>query len=84
MPDFAKKKIKATLYTPHNKNVVKKIQNVSHVDYNPSTSFVGIDRKEMFFMISNEKVAPDYEVAIWIDSPFFVNTVNILFEGSLK
>jgi len=84
MPNFAKKKIKAIIYTPHNKNVAKKLQNVEQVDYEPSTSFITIDRKEMFFMISNEKVAPDYEVAIWIDSPFFVNTVNILFEGSLK
>ena len=38
----------------------------------------------MAFMVSNANVVPDYEVAIWIDSPFFVNAVNVLFEESLK
>ena len=84
MPNFAKKNVKAKLYAPYNKTVIKKLQNVEHSDYNPSTSFITIDGKEMLFMVSNDSVAPDYEVAVWIDSPFFVNAVNILFEGSLK
>ena len=84
MPNFAKKGIKARIYSPYNKPVLKKLQNVEHAEYNPSTSFVTIDGKEMFFMVSNDSVAPDYEVAVWIDSNFFVNAVNILFEQSLK
>ena len=84
MPNFAKKGIKVKLYGPYNKNAIKKLQNVEHKEYNPSTSFVTIDGREMFFMVSNDSVAPDYEVAIWIDSPFFVNAVNVLFEESLK
>lgn len=84
MPNFAKKGVKARFYSPYNKAVVKKLQNVEHFDYNPSTSFLTMDGKEMLFLVSNENVAPDYEVAVWIDSPFFVNAVNVLFEGSLK
>ena len=84
MPNFAKKNVKTKLYAPYNKTIIKKLQNVEHSDYNPSTSFITIDGKEMLFMVSNDSVAPDYEVAVWIDSPFFVNAVNILFEGSLK
>ena len=84
MPNFAKKGIKAMLYAPHNKNVSKKLQNTQHIDYNANSSFVTIDGKEMIFMVSHTNVAPDYEVAVWIESPFFVNAVNVLFEGSLK
>jgi len=84
MPNFNKKGVKARLYSPYNKNVLKKLQNVEHVEYSSQTSFVTVDGREMVFMISNENIAPDYEVAIWINSPFFVNAVNALFEGSLK
>ena len=84
MPNFAKKAIKARLYAPSNKAVLKKLQNVEHIEYDANTSFVSIDRKEMLFMVSNANVVPDFEVAIWISSPFFVNAVNVLFEESLK
>ena len=84
MQGFAKKGIKARLYSASVKPILKKLQNVEHVEYNANTSFVSIDGKEMVFMVSNTGAAPDYEVAIWIDSPFFVNAVNVLFEESLK
>ena len=84
MPGFSKKGIKARLYTAQNKPLVKKLQNVEHVEYNANSSFVSVDGKEMLFMVSNADVAPDYEVAIWVSSPFFVNAVNVLFEESLK
>ncbi len=84
MPNFAKKGVKAKIYGPYSKNAVKKLQNVQHIEYNPSSTFMTINGKEMTFMISTDNVAADYEVAIWIDSPFFVNSVNVLFEGSLK
>ncbi|MBI2652882.1 hypothetical protein HYX00_05435 [Candidatus Woesearchaeota archaeon] len=84
MPNFAKKGIKARFYAPQNKIIIKKLINVEHVEYDANSSFVSIDGKEMLFMVSNKDVAPDYEVAIWINSPFFVNAVNVLFEGSLR
>ncbi|MEK6983875.1 MAG: helix-turn-helix domain-containing protein [Nanoarchaeota archaeon] len=84
MPNFARKEIKAKLYSPENKSATKKLQSVEHVEYNANSSFVTIDGNEMLFIVSNQNVAPDFEVAIWISSPFFVNAVNVLFEGSLK
>ncbi len=84
IPMFAKKGIKANLYSPYSKNVLKKVPNIQHREFNASTSFVSVDRKEMLFMVSNKDAAPDFEVAIWINSPFFVNAVNFLFEESLK
>jgi len=84
VPGFNKKGIKAKIYSPYNKNTLKKIEGMEHKEFSPNTSLITIDGKEMLFMVSNDSVAADYEVAVWIDSPFFVNAVNVLFEGSLK
>ena len=84
MPAFAKKGVNVKLYASYNKSLSKKMQNIEHVEYNANSSFVSVDGKEMIFIVSNANVTPDYEVAVWIDSPFFVNAVNVLFEGSLK
>ena len=84
MPNFGKKGMKVRLYSPYNKDVMKKLQNIEHIEYNPNSSFLTIDGKEMIFMISNVSVAPDYEVSIWINSPFFVSAVDVLFAESLK
>ena len=84
MPYFAKKSIKARLYSVLNKNVLMKLQNVEHVEYDANSSFVSVDGKEMLFMVSNKNVSPEFEVAVWIVSPFFVNAVNVLFEESLR
>ena len=84
MQTFAKKGVKVRFYAPQNKALAKKLQNFEHVEYDANSSFVSVDRKEMLFMVSNTNVASDYEVAIWINSPFFVNAVNVLFEESLK
>jgi sugar-specific transcriptional regulator TrmB len=84
MPSLAKKGVKARFYAPQNKALTKKLQNVEHVEYNANSNFVTVDGKEMLFLVSNINVAPDYEVAIWINSPFFVNAVNVLFSESLK
>ncbi|MDP3765893.1 MAG: helix-turn-helix domain-containing protein [Nanoarchaeota archaeon] len=81
---FAKKGMKVKFYAPKNKTLINKLHNAEYVEYNANSSFVSVDGKEMTFMVSNANVAPDYEVAIWIDSPFFVNAVNVLFEESLK
>jgi len=81
--NFPKKGVIAKIYSQNN-NIFKNLQNVEHVEYSPSSSFVSIDGREIIFMISNDNVAPDYQIAIWIESPFFVNAVNVLFEGSLR
>ena len=81
--NFAKKGVNAKLYCTYNKNVLRKLQNVQHIEHNASTSFVIVDGKQMVFMVSNQ-TTPDYEVAIWINSPFFVSALGILFKESMK
>ncbi len=84
MPGFAKKEIKARLYSPYSEDVAKKLRNLEQVEFNANTAFIIVDSNEMLFLVSNQIVSPEYEVAIWINSPFFVNSVNVLFEESLK
>ena len=84
MPGFAKKGVKARFYSPQSKALAKKLQNVDYFECNANSTFMAVDGKEMLFTVSSQNVAPDYEVAVWIDSPFFVNAVNVLFEESLK
>ena len=84
MQSSAKKGVKARMYSPYHKALAKKAMNLEHREHNASSSFVTIDGKEMIFMVSNANVAPEFEVAVWINSPFFVNAVNVLFEESLK
>ncbi len=84
MQNFSKKSVKVKFYSVSNRSMLKKVQNIEHFEYAANTTFVNIDGREMLFMVSNKNAAPDYEVAIWISSPFFVNAVNVLFEESLK
>ncbi|MBI2657767.1 hypothetical protein HYX08_03680 [Candidatus Woesearchaeota archaeon] len=85
LKNFASKKgLTAVIYGPYSKSFSKKLQDIEHVEYNANGTFLTIDGSEMLFIVSNAGAAPDYEVAIWIDSPFFVNAVNVLFEESLK
>ena len=84
-PHFAKKGVKVRFYASSTtKNLAKKLQNVGYIEYSAHSSFVTIDGKAMAFIVSATNVAPDYEVAVWISSPFFVNAVDILFDESLK
>lgn len=84
MHNFARKGVKPRLYAPFSKSIAKKAQNVEYFEYNASASFVSVDSREIVFIISSDNVVPDYEVAIWLSSPFFVNAVNVIFDESLK
>jgi HTH-type transcriptional regulator, sugar sensing transcriptional regulator len=47
-----------------------------------SGKFFLIDRKEVLFMIHSEK--SDEEIGVWINSPFFTNSFNSIFERQLR
>ncbi len=84
LPLLKKKGVRITLYAPYDKAVAKKIDGAQYVDYHANTEFVSIDGKEMMFMITPDRVVPEYEVGIWIKSGFFVAAVTMLFEQSIK
>ena len=79
LPLVSKKGVNARIFCQFDTMLARKLQNAEVIDYNSNTTFVSIDNKEMIFLVSNDSATPEYEVAIWIKSPFFVNAVNILF-----
>ncbi len=95
--NFVRKGVKVRVFAPYkgidnNKNSAfgnitkntKRLEGVEFIEYTSPTSFISVDDKEILFMIQGGEVVPDYEVAIWLKSSFFVNAVNTLFEESLK
>jgi sugar-specific transcriptional regulator TrmB len=84
VPNLSKKGVTFRFFAPYNKSTARKLGSCEYNEYNPTTSFVNVDGKQMIFMVSNDAAAADYEVAIWINSPFFVSAVNVLFEQSFK
>jgi HTH-type transcriptional regulator, sugar sensing transcriptional regulator len=63
---------------------LKKVAEVKNTDAIKSR-FVIIDGKELMFMLlDDEKVHPNYDVGIWINTEFFAQTLEQLFELAWK
>ena len=84
VPHLRKKGVEVAVYAPHDKRVAKKLSGVRYVDHKTDSSFILVDGKHVIFMASSSGVVPEYEVAIWIESPFFVQAMQALFEMSMK
>lgn len=84
IPQLRKKGVEATVYAPHDRRVAKKLSGVRYVDFKTDSSFILVDGKDVIFMASSSGTVPEYEVAIWLESPFFVRALQALFEMSAK
>ncbi len=84
IPLLRKKGITVAVYAPHDKRMAKKLPGVSYVDYKTDSCFVLIDGQHVLFMASSSSVVSEYEVAIWMDTPYFVQALQLLFEMSVK
>jgi len=59
------------------------IAEIKHVQSN--ARFVVVDGKEIIFMImDDQEVHPTYDIGIWINSPFFSQAIENLFEIAWK
>ncbi|MBS3111091.1 TrmB family transcriptional regulator [Candidatus Woesearchaeota archaeon] len=74
IPQLRKKGAEVTVYAPHDKRLAKKLSGVKYVDFKSDSSFI----------LSSSGIVPEYEVAIWLESPFFVHALQALFEMSAK
>ena len=93
MPSLEKIKkrgVKIRIAAPLNSSNVKvakelsKVAEVKSVDKLRSR-FIIIDSKEiMFMLLDDEKVHPNYDVGIWINTEFFAQTLEQLFELAWK
>ncbi|MAG50873.1 hypothetical protein CL621_04525 [archaeon] len=63
---------------------IMKIAEVKNLD-KMDARFCIIDNKEILFMVLNdEEVHPTYDVGVWVNTPFFANTLTNLFERVWK
>ncbi len=59
------------------------LAEIRHADN--SARFCIVDGKELIFMVLNDKdVHPTYDLGIWVNSPFFANTMEGLFDHAWK
>ncbi|UZE93994.1 MAG: TrmB family transcriptional regulator [Candidatus Pacearchaeota archaeon] len=70
--------------TPKNYKVAKDLSKVAEIKNGKfKARFAFMDNKEMMFMIlDDEEVHPNYDVGIWINSPFFTNALGQIFQTS--
>jgi sugar-specific transcriptional regulator TrmB len=84
-----KRGVKIRIAAPLTKDAipaVKDLGSVAELKHTDSKArFVVVDRKELLFMISDDtEVHPTYDVGIWVNTPFFANALEELFELAWK
>ena len=72
--------------TAKNHKVAKDFKKIAEVRSGKIKSRFGlVDGKEMLFMVLNdEEVHPNYDVGIWINSPFFTKSLEEIFDANWK
>lgn len=68
--------------TDEAKEAAEELEGIAEVrDAEINARFVVVDSKELIFMIMDDKeVHPTYDIGIWINTPFFANALEELFE----
>ena len=88
--EVAKRGVKIRIAAPASKEtraVEKELKGIAEVRDcgRMRARFVIVDGKEMVFMILNDQdVHPTYDIGIWINTPFFSNAMEQLFELAWK
>lgn len=60
---------------------IAEIRSVSEIN----ARFIVVDSKELIFMVMDDaKVHPTYDVGIWVNTPFFANALETLFNLAWK
>jgi len=70
-----------------NKEIAKDLMKVAEVKHMPKTRarFAIIDGEQLLFMVlDDDKVHPNYDVAIWLSTDFFASAMEQLFEAAWK
>jgi hypothetical protein len=72
--------------TKDTKDSLKEISEFAEVRHTDSKArFCVVDSKDLVFMILDDKeVHPTYDVGIWVNTPFFANAVENLFDHAWK
>jgi HTH-type transcriptional regulator, sugar sensing transcriptional regulator len=77
----------ATQVDDNNKEIVKELSKVAEVRNMPKmrARFAIVDSQQLLFLVlDDEKVHPNYDVAIWLSTDFFAAAMEQLFEAAWK
>jgi DNA-binding Lrp family transcriptional regulator len=77
----------ASQVTEENKKVAKDLAKVAEVRSMPKmrARFAIVDSEQLLFMVlDDDKVHPNYDVAIWLSTDFFASAMEQLFEAAWK
>jgi HTH-type transcriptional regulator, sugar sensing transcriptional regulator len=80
------KNVKVRVVAPINKtnlDVVKELSEFAEIKNTQriNARFVIVDNKEVMFMVlGDDEVHANYDVGVWLDSPFFANAMNNMFD----
>ncbi|MBW3012189.1 hypothetical protein KY311_03310 [Candidatus Woesearchaeota archaeon] len=83
-----KKGVKVRIAAPLTKetaDAVKSIQNLAEVKHTKKVNarFAIVDGKELTFMVMDDaEVHPSYDIGIWVNTPFFANALENMFDGA--
>jgi sugar-specific transcriptional regulator TrmB len=72
--------------TKENMAAIKDLGDVAEIRHSTTKArFCIVDRSEVIFMVMDDaEVHPTYDVGIWINTPFFSNALETLFDVSWK
>jgi HTH-type transcriptional regulator, sugar sensing transcriptional regulator len=71
----------------NNKDIAKELSKVAEVRHCPKmrARFAIVDSNQLLFMVlDDEKVHPNYDVAVWLSTDFFAAAMEQLFEAAWK
>ncbi|MFH1376916.1 MAG: helix-turn-helix domain-containing protein [Candidatus Woesearchaeota archaeon] len=85
---MSKKGVKIRIAAPFDKeseHIIKDISKIAEVKNlnDMNTRFCIVDGKEVLFMMMDDKdVHPTYDVGVWVNTPYFAQTLGKMFETS--
>ena len=85
LKNLSQKKINVKIVAPitkENADVVKELSRFSEIRNTQriNSRFIIVDNKKILFMLMNDKeVHPEYDAAVWIESPYFANALGSFF-----
>src|SRR3989338_6384934 len=87
---LVKKNVKIRIAAPINKETAQIVKEISkfaeirHINKNEGR-FVVVDGKDLLFMLMHDNdVHPTYDVGVWVNTPFFANALEGLFNTTWK
>jgi HTH-type transcriptional regulator, sugar sensing transcriptional regulator len=73
--------------TKDSKSYLKDVSSIAEVKHSPDVTarFCIVDGKQLVFMVQDDKdVHPTYDIGIWVNTPFYANAMEGLFDNVWK